>query len=463
MAEIKEIERKSSKIKFKVLLPEEEVKNAYMRTLNSLAKKVKVPGFRKGKAPLNILKRHVGEESLKSEVIDDIFPEVYKKAKEELDFIPVDYPKIIDLDFEEGKNSFLEVEVDIEPEIELPDLEKIEVKKLKIDVSENEVEDAITELRNSFATLEPKEDGEIKGEKDEVVFIKLDIEINEDELKEKYKDLFHKEEVPVYFESEDLQGLDKEITDRIKGKKVGDEVEFLYTFPQDFYIDDLKGKEVNVKIKINDVKKRVIPQADDELAKELGYETFEELRKDVYDRLFKEKQEREDIRFENKIIEKLIELTEFSPPESYVERRMETLKKDLIEDLKKQNITLSEYLNRNNLKEEDFDEYYRKEATTQLKISMILDKIEEDYKIKLEEEDLKKEIKKFAESYRIDEAKAQELYEKDEEIKSYIEYRARRNKVMELLKDKVKTVEVDSLTEKKEGENKESEETDENK
>ncbi len=451
MVDIKQVERESSKIKFKVLLSKDEVEKAYSKTISTLAKDIKVPGFRKGKVPHNIIRMQLGKERLASEVIDTIFSDIYTQAKKELDFIPVGYPQITDLDLEEGKESYFEVKVDIQPDIKIPEFSEIEVEKLKIKVDEEEVEDAILELRKSMSTLEPIENGEIKGEENEVAFVKIDIDTHDESLNEKYKDLFHKEEVPIYFDIKEQEGLDKKITESLKGKKVGDEISFTYKFPDDFYIEDLKNKEIDVKIKIIDIKKRVIPLPDDDFAKELGYDDFVKLKEDVYNRLLKEKQEREEIRFENEIIKRLLEKVDFEPPEGYIEKRSESLKKDLIEDLKKRNLTLAEYLENNGISEEALDNYYREEAKTQLKISMLLDAIEEESKIKVEEKDIEKELEKFASSYRISTSKAKELYEKDEDVKSYIDYKVRRSKVMEFIKNSVKVKEVEELKEEESG------------
>ncbi len=456
MADIKQVERESSKIKFRVLLSREEVEKAYSKTISILAKDIKVPGFRKGKVPPNIVRMHLGKERLASEVIDTIFSDIYKQAKKDLDFTPVGYPEILDLDLEEGKESYFDVKVDIQPEIKIPDFSEIEVEKLNVDVDEKEVEDAISELRNSMATLEPVEGEKVKGEEDEVVFVKIDIDAHNEDLNEKYKDLFHKEEVPIYFDIKEQEGLDKEITESVKGKKVDDEISFKYKFPKDFYIEDLKDKEIDVKLKVIDIKKKVIPQPDDDFAKELGYDSFSELKKDIYERLLKEKREREEVRFENEIIKKLLEKVDFEPPESYIEKRIESLKKDLIEDLKKQNLTLREYLENNGITEEALDKYYREEAKTQLKISMLLDVIEEESKIEIGEKDIEKELEKFASSYKISLSKAKELYERDEDVKSYIDYRVRRDKVMEFIKNSIKVKEVDEL-EKEESEEKDDE------
>ncbi len=447
MTDIREIERGSSKIRFKVVLSEDEVKNAYSKTISALAKDIKVPGFRKGKVPPNIVRMHLGKEGLASEVIDTIFSDIYAQARKELNFVPVGYPQITDLDLEEGKESYLEVKVDIQPDIKIPDLSELEIEKLKVKVDEEEVEDAILELRKSMATLEPIEDGEIKGEEDEVAFVKIDIDTHDESLDKKYKDLFHKEEVPVYFDIKGQEGLDKKITESLKGKKVGDKISFTYKFPDDFYIEDLKGKEIDVKVEIIDIKKKIIPLPDDDFAKELGYDDFLKLKEDVYNRLLKEKQEREEIRFENEIIKKLLEKVNFEPPESYIEKRVESLKEDLIEDLKKQNLTLREYLENNGISKEALDSYYREEARTQLKISMLFDAIEEENKIKLEEKDIEKELEDLASSYKISLSRAKELYEKDEGVKSYIDYKAKRNKIMEFIKDSIKVKEVDELKE----------------
>ncbi len=451
MVDIKQVERESSKIKFKVLLSKDEVEKAYSKTISTLAKDIKVPGFRKGKVPHNIIRMQLGKERLASEVIDTTFSDIYTQAQQELDFIPVGYPQITDLDLEEGKESYFEVKVDIQPDIKIPEFSEIEVEKLKIKVDEEEVEDAILELRKSMSTLEPIENGEIKGEENEVAFVKIDIDTHDESLNEKYKDLFHKEEVPIYFDIKEQEGLDKKITESLKGKKVGDEISFTYKFPDNFYIEDLKNKEIDVKIKIIDIKKRVIPLPDDDFAKELGYDDFVKLKEDVYNRLLKEKQEREEIRFENEIIKRLLEKVDFEPPEGYIEKRSESLKKDLIEDLKKRNLTLAEYLENNGISEEALDNYYREEAKTQLKISMLLDAIEEESKIKVEEKDIEKELEKFASSYRISTSKAKELYEKDEDVKSYIDYKVRRSKVMEFIKNSVKVKEVEELKEEESG------------
>ena len=454
MADIKEVERKSSKIRFRVLFSEKEMKEAYDKTLSSLSKDIRVPGFRKGKAPKNLLKRYIGEEKLKAEVIDNIFSNVYTKAKKDLDFTPVGYPEITDLDIEENKDSFLEIEVDINPDIKLLNFSELEVKKLRPKVTDQEVETSIEELRKSMATLEPIEEKEIEGKNEEVVYIKLDINAKDEEINNKYKDFFHKEEVPVYFKTEDLEGLDKEIVESIKGRKIKDEIRFSYRFPEDYHIEDLKGKEVDVKILIKEVKKLVIPEATDGFAKDLGYETFEELKKDIYDRLIKEKEERAEIKFENEIIEQILEKIDFLPPESYIEKRVETFKKELLDELKSQGLTFEEYLKNRNITEESLEEDYKKEAIRQLKISMILDKIEDEKKVKVEAEDLDKEIERFAELYRISKEKAKVLYEKDGEIKNYIDYRARREKVMEILKNEVKVVEVEEESEEKDGKDK---------
>lgn len=301
----------STKKRIKIEIPTEEIDKKIKDSLEKARQKAKIPGFRQGKAPLNIVEKHFGKDA-EADAIEEIVPEFYRMALKEADIVPVAQPVLEgQINFQKNSPLTFALTVEIRPKIENLNYKNIKIKDIAISVPDSDIEAALKRLQESRAVYEAEDK---PAEKDDLVTVDLEIKYEDKTISEKDQAL-----------KIGAAGLLKEISDAIAGKKSGETAEAETTFPDNFHMKELAGKKALVACVIKNVKKKNLPAVDDELVKDLGYETVEALKTGLKSDIEKAKRDNAVRIQKEELVEKITESHEFDIPESILQREIAAL------------------------------------------------------------------------------------------------------------------------------------------
>lgn len=368
----------------------EAIKEAYKKN----GKKINVPGFRKGKAPLHMIETLYGAEVffedafnlLYNDLVDDAIKESgLKVINDKMDFELVSISKEDGVDFK--------VSVTTYPEIKLKKYKGLKAEKVKATVSAAEVNDELKALADRNARMISVEDRAAK-KGDTVV---IDFEgFTDGKPFEGGKAEGHSLELGS---GQFIPGFE----DQIIGKKIGDEFDINVTFPKDYGAEDLAGKDAVFKIKLHEIKIRELPEIDDEFAKDVSeFDTIKDLKADIKKKALERKQTAAENAVENDLVNQIVEGIEGEIPEAMYESRLDGAVQDFAYRLQSQGMNLETYLKFTGGSLEDFRKTMRPQAEMQVKYRLALEKIVELEKITASKEEIEAEFKKIADSYNID-------------------------------------------------------------
>jgi len=404
---------------------EEGLQKSYLKNI----KRFNVPGFRRGKAPRNIVERYYGVEVLYEDAVNIVCSEAYDKAIEENDIHPVDRPDIDIKQIEKGKSLIFTADVTVRPEVALGQYKGIEVEKINVIVTEDDVDKEIQKIAEKSARLITVEDRGIqKGDIADIDF-------------EGFID-------GVPFEGGKASGYRLEIgsgnfidgfEDQLIGAMPGDDVEVNVTFPEDYSNEELAGKAALFKVIINDVKIKELPVIDDEFAKDVSeFDTLEEYKNDIRQKLKEAAEQRAKHETEEKIINKVCENAEVDIPDVMIQRQIDNLVRDFDARLRYQGLDLEKYLNIMGLEYQDFRNQFENRARVEVKTQLVLDAICKAENIEATEDEYENELYKLAENYKTDvEEFKKHLQNNDIE---YIKDTIKMRKTVQLLIDSAKIV-----------------------
>jgi len=409
--EIKETSK--TKRTVEVELTVEEFSTYYMSALKEFSKEAELPGFRKGKAPEKMIEEKVNPSSLLSEAAEYAIRDNWIKILKESKLEAVSQPNVQIIKLAKDNPFVFTLEVDILPEIKLPDLKSIskDIKKEEIKVDNSEIEDAIRWLRQSRAKFSAKE---TEIEKEDLVEVSYVTDLADDKEK---KDRF------VVGKAHYLQGMD----DALIGMKRGEEKEFETENPQD------KKAKIKVKVKVIEVKKVELPELTDEWVKSLGqFDNIEALKDDIKKGITQEKEIALKQAQREQAIKILLGKTSFDAPESLVKREAE----GMIENLKQRVVqemgcAFEQYLEQVKKKEEDIVKDFNKVAEERIKGYLILRQIEKDEKIEITESEINQKIEEVLNQYP-DKEQAKKQIDM-EQAKMYIEDELKRERIFSIL------------------------------
>jgi len=304
----------ATKKRLRIEVPAEVVEREIGSSLESLRQKVKIPGFRPGKAPVNLIEKRFGKE-IEAEVLEKVVPEHYNMALREADLHPISMPELEEkFDFRRNNSLNLTFIVEVAPKIENLKYEQIAIKDYPLTIEESDIEDTIKRLQNQKAVYEVSEDP--VGMDDMVSFDYVDSEVLDGE------------NVPSLKEAITAMGNEifpPDIMERALGKKKDEIIEFTKTFDENAAQKQLIGKTVKVKFSLKEIKTRSLPAIDDEFAKDLGVGNLAELREKLKEKIHTAKKDHIQRIQKAEIISSLV--TSFNPevPETLLTREMEAL------------------------------------------------------------------------------------------------------------------------------------------
>jgi len=432
-ANVEKIENNRAELKIEV--EAEQVDKALDRAYRKIVKDVDIPGFRKGKAPRKIVETHLGTEPIFKQALDFILPEVYSQAVEETKIRPIAQPEVSLEQFEEGKDLIMTVTVDVRPKVELGDYKGLEIKKPKVEVSPELVEEHLKILQNRYAKLVSVSEGIEKGD---IAVIDYKGYIDGQTFAGGIEDNYALEIGSGTF----IEGFE----DQLVGAKAGDEVEVQVSFPEDYREESLAGKAAVFKVVVKEVKRKELAPLDDEFAKDVSeFDTLEELKEDI-EKALKEKMEkkaREEMREE--VLKKIVDDSKVDVPEIMVTRRVDVHMERLSERLKAQGYSLEQYYEAAETTEEEVREKYREQAYQSVKTDLVLEEIAEAEKIEVNEEEIIEEIQQLSQEYNENIEVLQKKFESRDSIEA-LSYGIMMDKTVKFLLEHSKQVESDEGT-----------------
>lgn len=414
---------KNNEKEITITIEGKEWKDAIDKAFEEANKKVKIDGFRPGKAPKDVFYKKYGKESLFLDAADIVLNDAYKKMIDEnKDLKIVAQPQVALRSISEEKVEF-NFTLTTYPEVKLGKYKKLGVEKEAVEVTEEEIKNAIEEMRNRYAENITK-DGAI--EEGNIAIIDFD----------GYKD-------GVAFEGGKAENYSLEVgshtfipgfEEQLVGLKAGDEKDIEVTFPEDYHAEELKGQKAIFKIKVNEVKEVKIPELDKDFFEDLGMEGIdseESLRKQVTENIEAHKEHHAEDHFIDSLLEKAMEGMTVDVPEAMVTEEVDRMLRQYEENLKMQGITLEQFYQFTNSDEAALKDQMKEEALKRVKERLLLEAIKEQEKIEATEEEVEKEADSLATKYNMKKDEFLKLFGGLEMVKYDLEMR----KTIEFLKD----------------------------
>lgn len=373
-------------------VPAEEVNKALDQAFKKVVKQINVPGFRKGKIPRPIFEKRFGVEALYQDALDILVPQAYSKAIDETGIFPVDYPEIDEIEnFAKDQPFTFTAKVTVKPEPKLGEYKGLEVKKLDTEVTDEEIEEQIQNLLNRQAELEIKEDEAIvEGDTAVIDF--------EGFVGEEAFEGGKGEDYPLEIGSgQFIPGFEEQLV----GLKAGESKDVQVTFPEEYHAEELAGKDATFKVTVKEVKTKVVPELNDEFAKEVDpeVESVEQLRNKLKEQAAEQKKAEADSALRDELVEKAAENAEFDIPEAMIHNEIHRMMDEFGQRLQMQGLNLDLYYQMSGQTEDDLHEQFKEDAKTRVRITLTLEAIAKAENIEVTQEDIDQEIDKMAEQF----------------------------------------------------------------
>ncbi len=382
------VERVGNDATLKITLPAEEVNKGFKKAVAKIAGQVNIPGFRKGKAPRNIIEMHYGKEAVKQEAFELVANQCYTEALEQEKLIPVSDPKVEDSVFEENKDMELTIKVTLKPEVKLGDYKELHVEKEAVEVTDEAVEEQVQGLRSRHAKMVEAEEGAVIEKGD---FAIIDFAGTVD------GEPFSGGEGKGYPLEVGSNSFIPGFEDQLVGLKKGDSTDVDVTFPEEYFVKELAGKQAIFKVNVQDVKRKELPELTDEyVAANSDCKTVEELRASYKERMQKAAENNAQIAYEKALIDLAVTNAEFEVPEIMIEDRVTQMIDEMRMSLEARKLTLEQYMQYSGIDMKQLRERQHDAAVENVKTDLVLDAIAKAENIQVSMEDVDSELSAIA-------------------------------------------------------------------
>lgn len=382
------VERVGNDATLKITLPAEEVNKGFKKAVAKIAGQVNIPGFRKGKAPRNIIEMHYGKEAVKQEAFELVANQCYTEALEQEKLIPVSDPKVEDSVFEENKDMELTIKVTLKPEVKLGDYKELHVEKEEVEVTDEAVEEQVQGLRSRHAKMVEAEEGAVIEKGD---FAIIDFAGTVD------GEPFSGGEGKGYPLEVGSNSFIPGFEDQLVGLKKGDSTDVDVTFPEEYFVKELAGKQAIFKVNVQDVKRKELPELTDEyVAANSDCKTVEELRASYKERMQKAAENNAQIAYEKALIDLAVANAEFEVPEIMIEDRVTQMIDEMRMSLEARKLTLEQYMQYSGIDMKQLRERQHDAAVENVKTDLVLDAIAKAENIQVSMEDVDSELSAIA-------------------------------------------------------------------
>lgn len=379
------------KVVLTIEVPAEELDKGIKAACKSLANRVNIPGFRKGKAPRRILEMNIGKEAILDEAFDRVAQKAFDEALKQENLDPVDRPQVDIVTLEEGKNVVFKATITPVPEVTLGEYKGLKVAKDAVEVKDEQVEEQVKNILNHHAKMVDAEEGATVANDD---FITLDFKGEVDGV------AFAGGEGKDYPLQIGSHSFIDTFEDQLVGFKVGEEKDVNVTFPEEYHAKDLAGKAAVFHCKINSIKHKEMPELTDEFVKaSTSYESIEDMKAKLRENIEKNAQREADTKRRNEILKQATDNITVDIPEVMVENRVSNMIQELSVNLENQGMNLDAYLKYANMDMAKLREQYKESAAIAVKTDLMLDAVAKAEDIKVENADINAEIALLAATY----------------------------------------------------------------
>ena len=367
-------------VKFEVKVAAKEFQAALNKSYNKNAKNFNIPGFRKGKVPMAIVKQQYGIEVLLEDAVNFAIDASYPQLLNENKINPVDYPQIEVITAEEGKDFVYTAQITVYPEVKLGEYKGLKIEKPSYEVTEEDVNAKLKEIQEKNSRVEVKEDGIIENGNIAIIDFKGFVD-------------------GVAFDGGEGSDYSLEIGSgsfidtfetQLVGAKSGDNVEVNVTFPESYGKDELNGKDAKFEVTVKEIKSKELPELDDEFAKEVSeFDTLAEMKEDIIKTMTEENAAKVKNEFEDAVINAVVENATIEVPTIMIEKEIDIMVKNLETRLSQQGLTLEQYFQFTGTDAVKMREYMKENAERKVRTDLVLEAIEVAEKIEVSEEEIK--------------------------------------------------------------------------
>ena len=389
--QVENLEKNTAKLTIEV--PAEKFEEAVQHSYNKNKGKFNIPGFRKGKAPFNMIKKMYGVGVFYEDAVDEVIDASYPDAAKESGLEIVSRPAVSIEQIEEGKSFIYTAKVAVKPEVTLGEYKGVEVQKTKSEVTEEDIETEIKRAREKNSRLITVED---RGVEDgDQVTIDFDGSVDG-----KRFEGGKAEDYPLTIGSHTF--IDN-FEEQLIGKKTGEECEVNVTFPAEYHVEELKNKPAVFKVKVKEIQRKELPEANDEFASEVSdFDTMEEYKKDLSEKLHAEKIEAAKTADEDKIVAKVIENATMEIPDQMVEEQVNGMVNDYARRLESQGISFKQYVEITGMTAEKIGEQMKPQAIKRIQTRLVLEAVVKAENIQADDAAVEKQFDKMAADFKMD-------------------------------------------------------------
>ena len=424
---VETLEKNMAKLVIEV--PAEELEKALQAAYNKNKSKISIPGFRKGKVPRQMVEKMYGPGFFYEDAANMLIPVEYEKAAAECGLELVSRP-VIDIEqIEKGKAFIFTAEVAVKPEVTLGEYKGIEVEKIAVEVSEEEVAAELEKEREKNARTISVEDRAV--ENGDMIMLDFEGFVNGVAF-----DGGKGENYPLTIGSNAfIPGFEEQLV----GAKIGEDVEVNVTFPEEYQAPELAGCAAVFKCKVNEIKVKELPELDDDFAQDVSkFDTLAEYKEDIQAKLAANKADAAKRAKEDAVIEKIIENAQMDIPEAMIDTQARQLVDEFAQRIQAQGLSFEQYLQFTGMTLDTALEQMKPNAVKRIQSRLVLEAVVKAENIEVSEEDVKAEIAKMAETYKMDADKLAEIMSDEE--KKQIQMDMAIEKAVELVTEAAKEV-----------------------
>ncbi len=434
--EVTEVEDEKNVVILKVEVPAEKIMPSIEKAYREVSKKVRIPGFRKGKVPPQIIDQMVGEEAVMDEALNELIPQFYPEALKDSGLEPVSQPKVDVEQLEKDKPLIFTARVELKPEVELGDYKTIKLPKMETKATKKEIDEYIDKIRDRFSELNPVKRAVKDGD-----YVLLD-----------YEGFLDGKPFDGGAGTDDMLEIGSEsfipgFEEQIIGAKKDEERDLTVTFPKTYHSKDLADKEVVFHIKIKEIKTKKLPKLDDDFAKNVSkFDTLEEYRADVKKELETRKEKELESTKRDGAIDYVTDDAKIDLPDGMVEQQINTLTEEFNSVLQREKTDLESYLKKQGDTFQGFREQFRDEAVKRVKTNLVLEAVMKKEDIEASDDDIDEELNRLAgkSDQKIEDIKA----EMTEEHFDYLRSQLSMMKTIDFLLSNVKFVKPEEIEKK---------------
>ena len=389
--QVEKLEKNTAKLTIEV--PAEKFDAAVKNAYNKSKSRFNIPGFRKGKAPFEMIKKMYGAGVFFEDAANEVIDESYPDAAKESGLVIVSRPTVDVTQIEEGKDFIYTAVVAVKPEVTLGQYKGVEVQKVKADVTDADIDAEISSVRNKNSRLVTVEDRAV--ENGDLVTIDFDGYVDG-----KRFDGGKGDDYPLTIGSHTFIDTFEE---QLIGKKIGEECEVNVTFPTEYHAADLAGKPATFKVTVKEIKVKELPELNDEFASEVSeFDTLDEYKKDVEKKLAEKKEIEANSKNEDAVVTKVVENASMEIPDKMIDAQAENMVQDMARRMQSQGLSLDMYLKYTGMTVEQMKEQARPDAEKRIRTRLVLEAVAQAENIQISDEKVDEEVAKMAEAYKME-------------------------------------------------------------